>query len=424
MKKLNIKIKKPDLKRFRPKKTVIKKGWLVFGAVSLVLCLCAVGCAIAYKNTGNMLKSQLAAVRWAGDSGMKYAQVSLFLPESGSLDKTKIQGFRWKVKDTTKDVLSGKVKNVMTDAWSTTGKVSITGGHGSSDAAVTAVGGNYFYFHPLELAAGSYFSEDDLMNDRVLLDEELAWKLYGGSNLAGLTVTINNKPFVVAGVIRHEDDFADKAAYTDGAALYMSFDAYNDLLAGSKTTSTSTDGTSAADATGNTDTGTDSTGTTPTAPTAPTTPTTPTTPSAKASISCYEAVLPNPVTGYAANLVTTELNSDKSGTVVENSSRYNTGNIWKVLKNYGKRAMHSDAVEYPYWENAARLVEGRCALLLLLELIFWLCPVVFVCILLVKLYRYLRKKLREKYLDLKDRYENRTLFRGMKGSDNNGGTDA
>jgi hypothetical protein len=40
------------------------------------------------------------------------------------------------------------------------------------------------------------------------------------------------------------------------------------------------------------------------------------------------------------------------------------------------------------------------------------------------LFIYLKKQIRAKYLDLKDRYENRTLFHGMKGSDDDGGTDS
>jgi hypothetical protein len=55
----------------------------------------------------------------------------------------------------------------------------------------------------------------------------LAWKLFGGSNLAGMTVTIGDKPFVVAGVVKRESDKADKAAYDGGAGLYMLYDAYN-----------------------------------------------------------------------------------------------------------------------------------------------------------------------------------------------------
>ena len=136
----------------------------------------------------------------------------------------------------------------------------------------------------------------------------------------------------------HEDDFADKAAYTDGAALYMSFDAYNKLLAASAAPS-------ASDTTGTDTTGTGTGGQAGTAATGGTAAntTTPTTAAAaaKAGITCYEAVLPNPVSGFASDLVTAELNADKAGAVVENSARYTAGNIWKVLKNYGQRTMHA-----------------------------------------------------------------------------------
>ena len=35
----------------------------------------------------------------------------------------------------------------------------------------------------------------------VVLDEELAWRLYGSADLAGLSVTINKIPYVIAGVV-------------------------------------------------------------------------------------------------------------------------------------------------------------------------------------------------------------------------------
>ena len=56
---------------------------------------------------------------------------------------------------------------------------------GNAQVKVTGVGGDYFRFHPLKLRSGSYLMETDLMKDRVLLDEELAWKLFGGMELTG-----------------------------------------------------------------------------------------------------------------------------------------------------------------------------------------------------------------------------------------------
>jgi hypothetical protein len=410
-----IKIKKP------PKK------WLIFASVSLLSALLAVVCLAMFNSAGRSLRSQNAASAWAGKSGVKYAQISVFAP-AGSIDTGKIAGFRQKIKSSVSDTMPEGVKNIYTDAFSAAGKVSIAGDHGSSDASVIAVGGNYFFFHPLTLLSGSYFSESDVMHDRVVLDEELAWKLFGSSNLAGMTVTIDNRPFVVSGVVRRETDKADKAAYDGGLGLYMLYDAYNSLSAPVSTpdTGAASTGTGASTATDTSaGAGTSSSAAAASTGSGQTGSSGGTTQTSSAAITCYEAVLPNPVVGFAAGLANSELNADKSCEVVENSLRYTSGSIFSnVLKNSGKRVMHLNGIEYPYWENAARLVESRCGTLLLLRLIFLLCPAVFVCVMLVALYKYIRRLLKAKFADLKDRYEERTLFSHMKGSDDDGGTDA
>jgi hypothetical protein len=38
------------------------------------------------------------------------------------------------------------------------------------------------------------------MHDRVVLDEEMAWKLFGAKDVSGLQVTIAGSPYLVAGV--------------------------------------------------------------------------------------------------------------------------------------------------------------------------------------------------------------------------------
>ena len=105
---------------------------------------------------------------------------------------------------------------LFTDAWSTFGKVKVSNGNKrSADVTVTAVGGNYFDFHPLRLLSGNYIKADDLMKDRVLLDPDTAWLLFGGTELSGMSFSINGVPYVVAGVVEREDDrFSKKAAQT------------------------------------------------------------------------------------------------------------------------------------------------------------------------------------------------------------------
>lgn len=79
------------------------------------------------------------------------------------------------------------------------------------------MGGEWFSFHPLTLRSGSYINEDSLMHDQVLLDEKLAWQIFGSYELAGMTVTIGDKPFVVAGVVAIESDKASQKSMTPQA---------------------------------------------------------------------------------------------------------------------------------------------------------------------------------------------------------------
>lgn len=355
----------------------VSRKWQIFTCVSLVLAIGALIFGGLVSSTGRTLRSQRAAETWAGNGETKFAQVSVFLSEDSAIDMQKIYSFRDEITKNTADLMPEGVKNPYTDAWSTTGSATVKGEHGTADASVIAVGGNYFFFHPQELLSGTYFSDEDVMNDRVVLDEELAWRLFGSSSLEGMSVTVNGKNFVVAGVISREDDFASKSAYTAGAGLYMSYDAYSALIDGQ-----SEDAKSAA----------------------------------KVKIDCYEVVMPEPVTSFAAGLVGTSFNPDGKNVVVENTYRYTGDNLLDIMKNFGERTIRSGDVSFPYWENAARLVENRCVIFLLIELILWICPIVFAVVLLVKLYKYARNKIKAKYVDLKDKYDNRVLFRGMKGA--------
>ena len=116
-------------------------------------------------------------------------------------------------------------------------------------------------------------------------------------------------------------------------------------------------------------------------------------------ISCYEIVMPDPISGFAQNLVKENF-SVGSGDIVENSSRYTLGHLWQVIRDFGNRSMRTNGVIYPYWENAARLTEDYAALLLLLSALFAVCPVVFILVLSIRdirrAYRFAKVKIPEK----------------------------
>ena len=188
------------------------------------------------------------------------------------------------------------------------------------------------------------------MDDLVVLDEETAWKLFGGTDLTGMSMTINGQPFVVSGVIAREDDFATKKAYSGEGGIFLSYSALSRLLE-------------------------------------------------ETTVTCYELVMPDPISGYARNLVKENF-SVGTGDIVENSSRYTLGHLWEVIRDFGNRSMRTNGVMYPYWENAARLTEDYAALLLVLAGLFAFYPACFALVNLIRYvirtYRFAKARIPEK----------------------------
>ena len=196
----------------------------------MLLILSAV-CFLACRSCGAKLLSQSAAERWRGENELAFAQVSCFMPESAPLSEEQIYKFRTDMvaKLDEASLKHGVDGQLIHDAWSAFGKVKISLGRKNAEVNAVAVGGSFFDFHPLTLVSGTYLSPGDLMKDRVLLDRDCAWLLFGSDDVAGMDFEINGQPFVVAGVIKREDDRFSAKAYTDGMGIYMSYEAYSRL---------------------------------------------------------------------------------------------------------------------------------------------------------------------------------------------------
>ena len=340
------------------RKLGVKK--LIFFAVCLVLLLAALGCFLGIQRLSRLLPSQLEAERWQGGSDIEYAQISCFIPVDETVTLNQIGTFREEMaKKLHEAALDIDTEDILTaDAWSCAGKVSVSSALGKGDVYATAVGGEFFSFHPITLISGSYITAADLMQDRALLDEETAWLLFGGTDIQGMTFKINGVPFVVAGVIEREQDFATKSAYTDGMGIFISYDAWVTL-----NSSSGEDSAAAGDSA--------SSGTTAAAATSST------------GIQCYEVVLPNPVKNFAVGVVREKFPIGR-GEIVNNTERFGTANLWQLIRGFGTRSMQTRGVIYPYWENAARGVEDRAALLLLGGIAALVLPCVTALVYIVK----------------------------------------
>lgn len=316
------------MKRLRLKEFAGKLGfkqWLLLG-LNLVLVLACALSALGLHRVSNTLDTS-AAQRFRGESETRFAQLACYLPVGRGKTVEDILSFRQGLdsKFVEQSLEAPENGSLFADAYSGSAKVSVTTEHGSAELSAFGVGGDFFYFHPLRLRSGAYISERDLMDDLVVLDEVMAWRLFGGVDLTGLTLYINGEPFLVSGVAALEDDFASSRAYTQEGSLFMSYSALKKL-------------------------------------------------NEALSIDCYEIVLPDPITGYAYSVV--EEGFGMAADIVENSSRYSLGRLLDVIGSFGERSMRTNGVIYPYWENALRLTEDYAALLLILTAAFALCPLV------------------------------------------------
>ena len=319
--------------------------------VAFVVCLVSSG------TIRKTLRSQQAAAAWAGQSGERFAQISAFIPTGSAFDHIAIYNLHSSLDRALVDasVEAPEGGSLYRDAWSALGEVSVIGERGSASVQVLGVGGDFFLFHPLYLRDGGYISENDLMKDRVVLDEELAWRLFGAVHLAGLEVMIGGKPYIIAGVVSREDDSASLRSYTGGDGMFMSYETLNEISGG-------------------------------------------------ADVICYEIVMPNPISGFAYNTITT-LFPEKDAVFVENSARYSLLSIFRVIGAYGERSIQSDGIAFPYWENAARYTEDWLALLLVLSLAFIVFPAVCGVIYSVKGIRWLIKHGKQVFAEKVDKLD-------------------
>jgi hypothetical protein len=296
------------------------------------------------------LTEQTLAKRWSDDGS--FSQVSCFFASGSGLSEDALVPLRYQLSEAlTEAGISDETENptgrFLVDAYSTTTTLTIASTRGSTDARAIGVGGDFFLFHPMTLLSGTYFDGDDLNSDGVILDEDIAWKLFGSYNVDGMEVTIGESVYPVRGVVRRSTGTFSKAAGEDTPTIYVSY------------------GILQAD-TSDSDTGSAS----------------------SAQIETYELLIRTPVTGFGVSTLTEALGLDEgSYEMVENSSRFSLGHRWKLLKQFGARSMRTGTLEFPYWENRARAYEDASVLFLILEGLLLLYPAIYIFYLLIALFR-------------------------------------
>lgn len=346
--------------------------------VFALLCLILLAVISVYKNSRiNSIYDQNVAKEWVKDSSAG-SQVSLFFDIGTKLDKNSINDLRFylstefsKVMDTTEyDATEDPLDGPFAYAYSARGTLdlvtSLIEGQSYQGISAMGVGGDFFLFHPINLATGRYFDDSDVDNDSIILDSYTANRLFGSYDCLGAEILINNIPHYVRGVYDPSEDSFYKNGGGNKGYVFVSYD----TLEKAETSE---------------------------------------------GISAVEIVTENPVDNYLLTLINGESNTvflKDSYEVVDNTKRFNIPNLISVVSDFGIRSMKSRGIVYPYWENVARGYEDIFALLLILQVLLWSVLIIMLIAYLTylfKRYPIRTDKLKNKIYELTDKVRQKHL---------------
>ena len=280
----------------------------------------------------NSLPTQHLATRWSKDT--EYAQLASYFTKETGLYEDQVAAIRRSLVASLEEAALGSTnenggRNWL-DAYSSQGTCMISSNRANMNVRVFGVGGDFFQFHPLTLLDGNYFDATDENEDGIILDELVAWQLFGSNHVSGMEIEINGTAYPVRGVVRSDKGFFSEAVEEEKASIYISFAVFEQLYSGNVT------------------------------------------------IESYEVLTANPVKDFAKEALVKALGMDESQyELVEVSARFDLLQRIDVIKNFGIRSMNTKNIVFPYWENRAKGYEDISALFLVLEIIAMAYPVIW-----------------------------------------------
>lgn len=299
-----------------------KAGWYrcVVYVLTIMLLCSLLGISFYLERQKQSLPDQMAAKRWSEQED--YAQLSFFFSGRMAVFENEIKSARHQLENALKEAgeqPKNSLARLYVDTYASFGKLSIQGEQKSIEADAIGVGGDFFLFHPLELLSGGYFSESEIRKDVILIDEDVAWQLFGSSDIVGKDVRINGAFYRVAGVFRRPTGTVEQMAGSSGPMVCLPYESFVRNVS-------------------------------------------------DAPITVYEVLLPNPVKGFALQITEQVFTyEEKDMITVENSNRFSYEAFYKLLQTRQLRSMKVDDIVLPFWENVARVREEGLAEVALLQ---------------------------------------------------------
>lgn len=324
---------------------------LIFIAAAAANVLSVAGAAVFSAIGSSMADSQSyneAAARWDPEGGC--SQISCFLADDSGLTTDTVGGVTAALYGSLQNIsiVPEEGKKLIPEAYSTpAGQMSVKSDttSGSSEVTMTAVGGDFFLFRNFRLLSGSYFTDDDIMQDGAVIDRSLAWSLYGSENVSGMNIYINGTKFYIAGVIDDPETRQEKNTVGELPRAYISYKGAGLASAGES--------------------------------------------EPLKRITCYECICPDPVKNYAENTVRDFFDNTyrEKCTIVNNSKRFDPSVRAKAHKHLSDYAVTKNSVVYPYWENASRIVEFKLTSLYFYRRFTYIIPLLTLLAGVIFLYR-------------------------------------
>ncbi|MBR5539311.1 MAG: ABC transporter permease [Clostridia bacterium] len=316
---------------------------IVFSALSL-LCLLIALCFMWMRHSVTAENFRdFAAETFAGSSETKYSQFAAYLGESDYLTPDGMMELKNTLESKmTENSIEYEGKYLLSGSCEK--EVTILRDTLSVNAVATVYFGDYFGLHPEIPVSGGYLDESAATTDFCIIDDLAAWRLFGSTDVCGLDVRINEKLYTISAVL--PADRSEYASYYgEKPRVYVLYSSA--AMRDERVTFTS-----------------------------------------------LEAVLPDIITDFAKTMFKETVSSytDEIYTV---TGRFAPANLFDNIKGITSLGV-MEGKSFPYYENVARIMETKCALLLVFEMAFYILGTVFFATLLVLIFRPINENLKEK----------------------------
>lgn len=355
----------------------MSKGQMVLLVINVVFVAAFIVLGITARKSIDNLYSQQGATRWE-DRKNSYAQVSAFASPDKNLQTEDISIIRGSLAEgLSKESLNegrNSAARIWIDAYSGECSAEVRKDNNTLSVTAVGVGGDFFQFHPIPLLSGGYISDEDWNQDRIVVDENFAWAMFGSNDIVGMQIWMGTTIYTIAGVVAVDEDSLYRIAYGGNNRIYVPYD----LLKSQKD---------------------------------------------DLKITCYEAILPNPISNdaYYALRKACGLEEEEQDSlqeeenplnfddieVIENSNRFNWIERINGLKNRKLRVMRTNSAKYPFWENLARVEELHQENILVVRILLMVCPVICLVLLLYNLWNRRKWTVKGLCIDAMDRIRER-----------------